>query len=138
MVGRLLMVGIAVLALASGARSAVDIYSNPCDDLAQWQDNSSGIMTVETGGPSGTYLRFQSAITGSTLSLIPDYGTATPGVNVQAGDKLIFDAMGYAQDFSVRRITVKVAQLLAPTSQKSSARPTPKMIRPHRPALLAR
>jgi len=84
------MVVSAVLAvMAVGAQAAV--WTNDCDSLAEWQDNSSGMMSIETGGPSGTYLKFVG-LGGATLTLRPNIESGNVGVDVLAGEKLCFDA----------------------------------------------
>jgi hypothetical protein len=96
----LMMVGI-VVAWAVGAQAS--LYSNSCDSLAGWNDNSSGAMTLQSGGPSGTYIQFIGN-GGATMTLVPNAGSQATGVNVQAGDKLVVDIRGWAQDFSINYV----------------------------------
>jgi hypothetical protein len=91
------MVAGLVVAWAVGAQAS--LYSNSCDSLTGWNDNSSGTMTLQSGGSSGTYIQFIGN-GGATMTLVPSVGGQS-GVNVQAGDKLIVDLKGWAQDFSL-------------------------------------
>jgi hypothetical protein len=77
------------------------LYANPCDDTSEWSDNYSGMISIESGGPSGTYLHFETLIIGATLTLRPNMATGNVGVDVKAGDTISFDAKGVAGDFSV-------------------------------------
>jgi hypothetical protein len=80
---------------------APPVYSNLCDELMQWRDNNSGTMSIQSGGLSGSYVRFQTNIIGSTITLHPNVDSGTSGVTVHADDKLVFDTKGIATDFSV-------------------------------------
>jgi hypothetical protein len=96
-----LMAGLGLLAMASGVQAAgMDVYTNSCNNLAEWQDNSSGTMSVQNDGTKD-YVHFVSSVTGATLTFRPNLASGIAGVSVRAGYKLVFDAQGWAQDFSI-------------------------------------